>query len=417
MSFDEGAAVREVARARWRMAVGESGDLREAATRELAEALFASFPRRDQRQKGEQYLRGMLNTPGRKSIRNIAAHVGGPAAEQGLHHFISSSTWDWKPVREALATYLARLGPPQAWVVHPLPIPKGGDLSVGVDDGFDPCLGTFRGQQAFGVWYASRGLSTPVSWRLFLPGSWIQDEKRRRRAEIPDGTGEETLEECATAAVLDVLESRRVPSRPVVLNTQIGHVTATMGRFTRAGVPVIARVSDTARFVVHDPALPGHTGGTLSAQQIAAAARGLRRRVGPAERPGTAAAGSGGTLAVALTVEAVGAPAGRRRAGPGDESGDLVLLGEWSGTRSAPDALWVTNMASMSTGALLRMTRLGGTACSELTAGGQDVGLKDFEGRSFNGWHRHITLASAAHTVAALTEAAVRPPAYSNRSA
>ncbi|MFD8968827.1 IS701 family transposase [Streptomyces sp. NPDC059568] len=417
MSFDEGAAaVHDVAGARWRMAVEEHGDLREAATRELADVLFASFPRRDQRRKGELYLLGSLKTQGRKSIRNIAAHMGGSAAEQSMHHFISSSTWDWKPVREALASHLSRLSPPQAWVVHPMPIPKAGDLSVGVDQVLDPVLGTFRGQRAFGVWYASESLNTPVSWRLFLPDSWLRDETRRRQAEIPDGAGEETLEECAVEAVLDVLGSWKVPPRPVVLNAHVGHVTTTMGRFTRAGIPVIARVGDTVRFVVHDPALPGHAGGRLTAQQIAVAARGLRRRVGLTERSGVGA-GSPGTLAVALSVEAVGPAAGRRRAGTGEEGGELVLLAEWHGTRSVPDALWVTNMTSMSTGALLRMAGLGGRSCRELAASGAEMGLRDFKSRSFNGWHRHITLASAAHAVSALIDAASRPSDYAHRSA
>lgn len=75
---------------------------------ELCAELFASLPRSDQRRKGEVYLRGLLKAEGRKSIRNIAAHVGDRAAEQSLHHFVVSSTWDWGPVRAALARYLER---------------------------------------------------------------------------------------------------------------------------------------------------------------------------------------------------------------------------------------------------------------------------------------------------------------------
>ena len=413
VSFDEGAVADGAAGVWGGTASDGLVEGREAATRELAEVLFTSFARRDQRQKGEQYLRGMLNTPGRKSIRNIAAHVGGSGAEQSLHHFISSSTWDWQPVREALAAYLSRLSPPQAWVVHPMPIPKAGEQSVGVDQGYDPCLGAFRGQRAFGVWYASEHLNTPINWRLFLPDSWMQDTARRRQAEIPEGAGEETLEECAASAVLEVLGSWKVPSRPVVLNTHIGHVGSTMGRFTRAGVPVIARVSGTARLSVHDPALPGYGGGPLAAQQILAAVNGLRRKVGWADPAGPAAAAGG--LTAAVRVGAAGGGVRGRRPGAGDDGADLMLLGEWSGGRSSPDALWVTNMTSVPAVALLRMTKLGGRACRDLAAVGEDVGLKDFEGRSFKGWHRHITLASAAHAVAALTGQTgeqARPPVH-----
>jgi syndecan 1 len=30
------------------------------------------------------------------------------------------------------------------------------------------------------------------------------------------------------------------------------------------------------------------------------------------------------------------------------------------------------------------------------------VGIRDYSGRSFDGWHRHVTLASAAHAVASV---------------
>jgi hypothetical protein len=385
-------------------------------TRELADALFASFARRDQRKKGEQYLRGLLQVQGRKSIRNIAAHVGGPAAEQSLHHFISSSTWDWTPVREALAVHLTQVSAPQAWVVHPMSIPKAGDQSVGVDYGLDPCLGVFRGQRAFGVWHASETLNTPVNWRLFLPDSWTQDDTRRRRAEIPEEAGEATLEECAASAFLGTMRDWRLASRPVVLNTHVGHVEATIGRFTDAGVPVIARVGDSAQFLVHDPALPGYGGGALAAEQILASVTGLRRPVEWADQldPWGARRSS---LAVAIRV---GAAASRNvRAGrPGHGAGwDLKLVGEWQDPRRSPGALWVTNMMSVPTSALVRLTKLGGRACRDLSAAGEDVGLKDFEGRSFRGWHRHMTLASAAYAVAALTRRQRGAKDYLPRSA
>ncbi|GAA4095534.1 transposase [Streptomyces hundungensis] len=376
-------------------------DAREAVTRGLSDVLFASFARRDQRRKGEQYLRGLLGTEGRKSIRNIAAQVGGPATEQSLHHFISSSTWDWMPVREALAGYLARLAAPQAWVVHPMPIPKAGDQSVGVDYGVDPCTGVFRGQRAFGVWYAGETLNTPVSWRLFLPGLWVGDAERRRQAEIPDAVGPESLEQCAAAAVLEMLGSWRVPARPVVLNTHINRIGDTVDRFSAAGVPVIARIRGTAQLLMGDPALPGYDGGPLEAQRILAGVRGLRRPVGAEGHPDRLA-GPGGTLAVAVRVARVGELPRHPRAGAADGPGDLLLVGEWQDPQGPPSAVWVTNMTSVPAGALLRLTRLGGRACQDLTAAGADVGLKDFEGRSFRGWHRHMTLASAAYTVTAL---------------
>ncbi|WP_240926265.1 transposase [Streptomyces sp. JB150] len=386
--------------------------------RELAAVLFASFPRRDQRQKGERYLRGLLSTEGRKSIRNIAAQVGGPAAEQSLHHFISSSPWDWMPVRQALAAYLEQAVAPRAWVVRTMPILKAGQHSVGVDRVFDPCLGqAFRGQHAFGVWHASEHFSAPLHWRLHLPHTWVRDDNRRRRAEVPDGIGEETEEECASVAVLEAMTSWRVPVRPVVLNVHSVRPTVTVRRFSEAGVPVILRVGGSVRLTVRDPALPGHGAGALGAERILTAVRGLGRAVewvdpeGMAEAGGTAGAdGAEGaswsrrvSVAARVRVGAVGSVARMSAVAPvGAGSGELVLLGEWEAEGRVPSAMWLTNMASVPASALLRMTKLALRARRDLAGIGERVGLKDFEGRSFRGWHRHVTLASAAHAVLAL---------------
>src|SRR5687768_3681725 len=76
---------------------------RDKVFEDICGTLFDSLTRSDQRRKGMQYLRGLLDADGRKSIRNIATRLGGPAFEQSLHHFVVSSTWDWRPMREALA--------------------------------------------------------------------------------------------------------------------------------------------------------------------------------------------------------------------------------------------------------------------------------------------------------------------------
>ncbi|CAM5640480.1 hypothetical protein SAURM35S_09798 [Streptomyces aurantiogriseus] len=39
----------------------------------------------------------------------------------------------------------------------------------------------------------------------------------------------------------------------------------------------------------------------------------------------------------------------------------------------------------------------------DLATVGDRVGLRDFEGRSFRGWHRHTTLAAVAHAASLLT--------------
>jgi hypothetical protein len=67
-------------------------------------------------------------------------------------------------------------------------------------------------------------------------------------------------------------------------------------------------------------------------------------------------------------------------------------------------SVWLTDLAEPP-GALLRLARLARRVDRDFAVISQRVGLQDFEGRSFQGWHRHITLASAAHTAAVLATA------------
>ncbi|MCB5166025.1 transposase [Streptomyces bambusae] len=372
---------------------------------DLYDVLFASLARRDQRLKGEQYLRGLLVAEGRKSIRNIAAHLGEAAMEQSLHHFVSSSTWDWMPVRAALAAHTGRRVAPHALVVRLLSIPKTGERSVGVDRSVDPHLGhAFRGQQAFGVWQAAPALSVPVHWRLHLPESWTEDGLRRRRAEIPAELGPETLEECAVEAALEAVRFASGPRRPVVLDLPVSRVGAVLRQFAAAGVPAVVRVGAETRFTMEEPALPGHGRGPLPAHRLLSSVAGLRRPatwtdpavVGPLPRT---------SLVAAVRVSLPGAaPAGA--AGTAGTAGGALLLGEWTDARSGPAALWVTNTPRVRPETLLRTTRLTARVDHDLDRYGEAAGLRDFEGRSFRGWHRHITLASAAHAVRALADLA-----------
>ncbi|MEU0299590.1 transposase [Streptomyces sp. NPDC006175] len=360
---------------------------------ELAAAVFsASLRRRDQRAKGEQYLRGLLTVGGRKTMRNIASLVGGSAAEQSLQHFISSSTWDWAPVREALACYVQRTVPPQAWVLQQMSIPKAGDQSVGVTAG-PPASGEAPGQRAFGLWFASEEMSVPVNWRLHLPECWLQDSPRRRRADIPAETVAESPDECAVATVLETMNRWPVPRRPLLLNACGHDLPMLMREFGDSGVPVLARIGPSSRLAVADPALPGYGAGAVSAQQIVEAVKGLRHAV---RRDGS------GALVVAVPVAFAQRAPFARGVVPGRGQRSLLLLGVWNDPLRPAGELLLTDMTQAPVPALLRMSRLARRVSRDFTEVGERVGLRDFEGRSFRGWHRHITLASVAHAAALL---------------
>ncbi|MEU2393601.1 transposase [Streptomyces sp. NPDC007369] len=372
----------------------------EEAVEELCAAVFASLRRKDQRERGRQYVRGLLETKGRKSIRNIAQQIGGgdaagggsAAAEQSLHHFIAASTWDWQPIRTALAQYLGQMAPLGAWVAQPMAIPKGGEHSVGAGHRFDPHRGQmFRGQQAFGIWYASARVVTPVGWRLFLDEESAQEPSQDSVQEEGPG-GEESYEGCAVSGALNTVRESGMAVRPVVLDIRDIATRATLNRFAEARVPVVGRINPEARLLVTDPRLPGFGAGTLAARDILQNVRGLRM---PVEWPDPAVPGARRTSLVAAVRVMVPDPApGRRR--------EVLLFGEWEAARRLPTQLWVTDMVRTDPAVLVRLTKTALRVSAASAASGQEIGLRDFSGRSLPGWHRHVTLASVAHAARCL---------------
>src|SRR6266702_6246551 len=119
---------------------------------ELCRRLFASMPRSDQRRVAAEYLRGLLQTQGRLSIRGLAQLPSVRANGQSLHHFIANSSWDWTAVRRSLAEYLVPELLPGAWVVQPFPAARR-RRATGSDEGGTP--------QAHGVWAAAESGCAP----------------------------------------------------------------------------------------------------------------------------------------------------------------------------------------------------------------------------------------------------------------
>lgn len=155
---------------------------------EFAGEVFAPLARADQRVKGSLYLRGLLLDGRRKSMQPMAGRLG--VDHQQLQQFMTSSTWPVDTVRTRLARRAVAVVRPQVWVVDDTGFPKDGMSSPGVARQYSGTLGKVGNCQiGVGVHAASDTASCPLSWRLFLPGSWDRPEAadRRARCRIPDG--------------------------------------------------------------------------------------------------------------------------------------------------------------------------------------------------------------------------------------
>ncbi|MDT5036343.1 MAG: hypothetical protein QOE03_1528 [Micromonosporaceae bacterium] len=374
---------------------GDDGS-RNATLDELCSTLFADLARSDQRRTGTEYIQGLLRTDGRKSIRNIAGRLGGQATEQRLHHFICSSTWDWRTVRQALGRYATSDGPPQAWVVRPMVIPKAGENSVGVDRRFFPAFGqVLNGQEACGVWAAWDDRSIPINWRLHLSGAWL-DADRRERASIPDSVVAEPLAHCAVESYLGMMRDWDLPVRPVVLDGRATNVIATIRRFVAASVPVLIRFNGTCPLTVAPTAVPGRSG-DIPADRIMAAVRHVGSTVFWRDHTpaATMRASTVSTMRVRLPSRGTGRQSTRHQ--------ELLLMGVRENGQRWPTEFWLTTMVDARPAELVRLSRLTQRVDLDFDDISDQVGIRDFTGRSFDGWHRHVTLASAAHAVALAT--------------
>ncbi|MFG3243932.1 IS701 family transposase, partial [Streptomyces sp. NPDC048157] len=154
---------------------------------EFAGEVFAPLSRADQRVKGSLYLRGLLLDGRRKSMQPMAGRLG--VDHQQLQQFMTSSTWLVDAVRARLARRAVAVVRPQVWVVDDTGFPKDGKSSPGVARQYSGTLGKVGNCQiGVSVHAASDTASCPLSWRLFLPGSWDRPEAadRRARCRIPE---------------------------------------------------------------------------------------------------------------------------------------------------------------------------------------------------------------------------------------
>ncbi|MET9381966.1 transposase [Streptomyces sp. NPDC002928] len=366
----------------------------EAVIAELGAEVFAPLRRADQRRTAMEYLRAMLSVNGRKNARNLATSVASPAAEQRFHHFVASSCWEWQPVREALTGFLERVAPPRSWVTRPLVLPKTGDCSVGVERRYVPEAGqNINAQLGWGLWQVSNGFEVPVNWYLDLPTSWLCDPVRRERSRIPDDyVPPATLEDGAVRMVLETVGRRPSRLRPVISDARHTALPALVRGLGTVRVPMLLRINGSVPVVLADRMLRGFNCSPLPAHQLLCTAG---SRVRTSLRPG----GRGSVAALRVLLPGyTDAPGGR---------GALTLVGQWSGADRWPDQMWLTDIAAPSP-VLHEASRLPEPHAAALERAA-DLGLRDYGGRSFQGWHRHMTMVSVALAARALTTAPGAP--------
>jgi SRSO17 transposase len=394
--------------------------------------MFSDLPRRDQRAKGELYARGLLTDGQRKSMQPMAARLG--VDHQQLQQFITSSTWDYAAVRRNVARDFAASQEVEALVVDDTGFPKDGPASPCVARQYSGTLGkTANCQIGVSVHLAGEHASCAADWRLFCPQSWddaaAADEvaaaairRRRERAGIPDDVRHtekwrlalEMIDEITGPGRWCLLEqlSAAGRARPVaVADAGYGDNTAFRLELEKRAWQYVVAVKGTTSAHAGDaqpvtrvlgggpgrPPKPAYPAPPVNLRQLAIASADQIRQV--TWRQGTKATKGNPDAAMTSCFVAIRVrPANRDiPRSPDGSLPDCWLLAEWPPEADEPADYWLSNLpADAPVAELVRLAKIRWRVEHDYRELKHGLGLDHFEGRSYTGWHRHVTLAALA---------------------
>ena len=355
----------------------------------IGQRIGGRFVRAEPRRRALGYLQGLLSPLERKNGWQLAEEAGDPTS-YGVQHLLGRAQWDADAVRNDLCAYLVEhLGDKQAvLIVDETGFIKKGKQSVGVQRQYSGTAGRIENCQ-IGVFlvYASTKGRTFLDRELYLPQAWTQDKPRCQQAGVPDTVGFATKPMLARQMIARALAAG-VPARWVTADSVYGNDGKLRGWLE-------------AQHLAHVLGVSGNHYVWVDWQQrpVAVVAQRLPRQAWQ-----RLSAGSGSK--------------GRRwfdwaaRRLPGAERG----WQRWLLVRrqvDKPTELAYYRVFAPARTSLTELVKVAGTRwaveeCFETAKG--EVGLDQYEVRSWPGWYRHITLALLAHAYLTMVRAQAQAP-------
>jgi SRSO17 transposase len=374
---------------------------------------------RDKRQRASfaAYALGLLGEGERKSCEPIAARAASGSTEEErviaaarsqdrLLHFLGRGTWDDEAVRLAAARYaieaLEKVEPVTTWIVDDTGFPNQGKHSVGVQRQYSGTLGkTGNCQIGVSLSVATRTEQLPIDFELYLPKSWTEDPKRRAEARIPDDVAFVTKIELAVG-MIERAKKNGIPGDIVLADSAYG-MSAWFREAVRCeGMDYGVAIQCSTRVWTLD-SLGRRQNEPVRVDALAdSLGRSAFRRV--TWRDGTKRKMSSFFCFRRVKVEQQD---GQTTA----EREPIWLVMEWpEGEASAAKFLLTTLPRRMSKKQIVRVVKERWRTEQAYQEMKGELGLDHFEGRSFPGWHHHISVVLSCYAFVVAERRRLFPP-------
>ena len=366
-----------------------------------------------QRESFATYAFGILGDGERKSVEPIAARASAePKATERMHdrlvHFVRESPWEDRPVRQEAARYvvgaLAEREPVDDWIIDDTGFLKQGKHSPGVQRQYTGSAGKIANCQiGVSLCVATATEQVPIDFELYLPKPWINDPERRERARIPESIAFKTKIDLALDMITRAVEDK-VPGKNVLADAFYGRASVFRDTVRLFGLDYAVAVDAVTRVWSLD-AIGRRRGDAIGIQELGVqaglgafrrltwrdgtkrnrklASRFLFRRVKPALDDGTE-------------------PATRE---------PIWLVIEWPEGEPKPTKFFLTTLRRrMSKKQIVRTIKerwKTERAYEELKG---ELGLDHFEGRSFVGWHHHVSVVLCCYAFVVAERVRTFPP-------
>ena len=393
---------------------GGSSEESEARFAAYVEALAAVLGHADRQQPMHDYCLGLLMPIERKSVEPMAA-VAAPAQvaakHQSLLHFVGNAPWSdaamLAKVGELVLPAITRSGPIEAWIIDDTGFPKKGRHSVGVTRQYCGQLGKQDNcQVAVSLSLANHDASLPVAYRLYLPEDWAADLERRHKAKVPQTIAFHTKPQIALAQI-KAARAAGLPEGVVLMDAGYGNDTELRTQLTALGLRYVAGIGPkTSVWPPGTGPLPAPPGKGLGRpptllrrdeqhQPIAVKALALSL---PREAWQTITWREG-------TADWLSSRFARQRVRPAHRDTKLSepraeegLLIEWPENETEPTKYWLATLPEeISFEGLVDLVKLRWRIERDYQELKQELGLGDYEGRGWRGFHHHATLCIAAY--------------------